>query len=700
MKQSNLFNFFKAPKHATPQKSSHRDPLEEMSDIKYKILKRSIIHDIAENSAVDSQKSKYQLQISPESPNTSTCVSSTEDENSCQKTSPTTNDSDFPIQISMESSFADNNLDNSTLSPPHEDISIIPEGIDYERIRMENIQKNNEFLFQLGLTELKSNLNTNVITNQNRNIKKRKLLKPNDNHMDHPQGMRRSSRLQKNPPPSSYEAEYSKHDHLLDDEEEENPDHISSQNEITYDDSAVLKYVMTTHASNPTDNTTNQSSTSSIRSVTGFKLTSDIPIRSHSLEAIYSMQFHPLYPSLLLAAGKKGIISLFNLQYPQNHNHSIGNNNNNNNNNNNSNSSLLDFQAHSRWISGAKFLIPFLSHNDSDKSKCANQLMEENTPNNPMNEHSLPTTLPLITASDDAFIKIWDLAKCSVTRDGSHQPYLLCKDNMIHDRGIFSLDVVGDDVITGSKDCTVAHTKIVSNNASLRKIRSYEFHSGVVKCVCWRMDSSPYVDGDTASSVAESNLLGTVFASASSDRTVCIKDVRTPSGDSADIRLVDVHHGSAHSVVWSPFPPTSHLFVTSGLDDVIKAYDLRKLSNNNNDNNNNQKPLYMYKGHSNTYIRKFKSIFVPKFIQYNIIAVCGEGSNELSLYNLDTGDTISRGLLPDQPMVITASYTTDMKCNSSIVDNKEKYVNENFNFSRNVAVACKKLASIYSLSLF
>jgi len=80
-------------------------------------------------------------------------------------------------------------------------------------------------------------------------------------------------------------------------------------------------------------------------------------------------------------------------------------------------------------------------------------------------------------------------------------------------------------------------------------------------------------------SVTDESVGGTIFASASTDRAVCIKDIRTSSDVSADIRLVNVHSGSVHSVVWSPFGSTSHLLVTSGLDDVIKVFDDRILRN-------------------------------------------------------------------------------------------------------------------------
>ena len=136
------------------------------------------------------------------------------------------------------------------------------------------------------------------------------------------------------------------------------------------------------------------------------------------------------------------------------------------------------------------------------------------------------------------------------------------------------MDIFNNDtMITGSKDKTIAVTKIeFSHPAAKRNLSSvlvrplsrFDVHSGVVKSVAWQRSAN----GGEAPRM---------FASGSIDNTVVIKDLRTNS-NKVDLVISGVfERGGVHTVQWSPEPEQAdHMILTAGFTDSMKIFDIRK----------------------------------------------------------------------------------------------------------------------------
>ena len=202
----------------------------------------------------------------------------------------------------------------------------------------------------------------------------------------------------------------------------------------------------------------------------------DEPLYSDDLAACYSLSFSssPSHP-VLLAAGKGGVVTMFNdpFRKPKER------------------PAPYSFVAHSRWIGTARLADPALFSEG---------------------------TFPVLTASDDSLVKLWDLSKVGKTK-----PRLLWSSNQVHDRGIFAMEVRRNCVVTGSKDKTVALSYLDPAGGALKSSSRFSLHAGVVKGVDLKED-------------------GQVLASAGQDRCICVKDSRV-HGDSAVIEIEECHHG-------------------------------------------------------------------------------------------------------------------------------------------------------------
>eukprot|EP00984_Skeletonema_dohrnii_P038822 scaffold42519_cov139-Skeletonema_dohrnii-CCMP3373.AAC.5 len=332
------------------------------------------------------------------------------------------------------------------------------------------------------------------------------------------------------------------------------------------------------------------------------------------LNAIYSLQFYNAHETTytssttspspwLVGAGKSGLIAIWDC-------------------NNSSRTTqeeedqisyvepVMSWKGHGgRWIADARFLPPIDSSNALVPSR-------------------------LLTAGNDGSVCHWDLSNTSLTTGA---PRLLHKTNKsLHSSGIFSMDVKAQQedclIVTGSKDKSIAVSKLsrlADNDGALWRT---QFHTSKVACVSF-----------------SSSTINPLIASASDDGLVGIHDMRLNGSDSnSTVACLEDSHVRPHSAVWKP--SSDSFFLTAGLDDIIKLWDLR----------NTRKPVVSFHGHVPASGKTLKRIHRPTFCNVgsdSFILSGGENSHAISMFQVDeeTNDAsasslrsvFSRGKLPD-----------------------------------------------------
>ncbi len=108
-----------------------------------------------------------------------------------------------------------------------------------------------------------------------------------------------------------------------------------------------------------------------------------------------------------------------------------------------------------------------------------------------------------------------------------------------------------------------------------------KLHTAVVKDVQWRDEY--------------------FLASCGDDRTIQMSDVRGKEGRCRIGAISNSHNRTVHTVRWHPMD--NHTFLSAGLDQEIKLWDLRNFS----------VPLKVLSGHVSPYVGKIKSIRHPEF---------------------------------------------------------------------------------------
>ena len=681
MKQANLFSFFNKKSTAAPaaQSIATKDPTS-VSAVTTEFIQSKENDDPSADTADDQRPDADEL------------VTHDEDE-------------ELPHQSDEPVDNEDTVQSTSSTSPsppkaqralPSEDAGLS----DYERVRMENMRRNQEFLLSLGLHSAKPAVLIQTGKGKaNAGVSKKRKSTEEAPVLSMP--TRRSARVSV---AASVEERRSGSVYTeQDDDDDEEEEEVGP-----YDDSSVLRYVMS--STNTYSTTSTSALTSGVRSLS---LSSDIPMLSESLAAVYSLQFHPTAP-LLMAAGKGGYVSLFRVEASTSSSSSSNNRNSSGSSSGRGSSSsssgddgeLLTFRAHDSWVAAAKFIAPSTTPNMSSDPLLVPTPLVHNRP------------MLCITASNDGSVKLWDVGKTRALSGKLVSPQLLAQNRGIHAKGVFSLDVyvpggvgggggggsgdgggggggyegyLGDvRVLTGSKDRQVCVSRIhldVSSSSSSSSSsgsgsgsgsrggvtsapgasgtagvgivvdRAFDsLHTGVVKCVCW-------------SARAE------VFASGGQDRQVCVKDCRS-STPVADVRLEDVHGGGVHTVVWGP-REAAHLLLTAGADPVIKLFDVRwpgtpvatmdnassssshsscsSSSSLSSSSTTSATLLHSFRGHASPHARKHSTILPPRFLGPHVVLAAGEGSDCLSLYCTRTGAALSRGAMPDQPIAIAVS---------------------------------------------
>ena len=260
---------------------------------------------------------------------------------------------------------ADDDVEEDDVAPSPRGGLAAPPGLSvYEKVRLENMRRNAEFLASLGLDSIKPTATATAA--RPAPVKKRKL-----SPMKEVAPTRRSARVAGGPPKSTTYAEDDGDDDDDDDDDEEECDA-----DVSYDDSSVLRYAMCISATTSSGSGSSSGLCGAVRSLS---LRSARPMLSESLAAIYSLQFHPSAP-LLMAAGKGGYVSLFRVG---------GDGGKGGGDNDDNDDELMTFKAHDSWVAAAKFVAP-----SSSGASTA------------MSGADLPRQLLCVTASNDGSVKV------------------------------------------------------------------------------------------------------------------------------------------------------------------------------------------------------------------------------------------------------------------------------------------------------
>lgn len=330
-----------------------------------------------------------------------------------------------------------------------------------------------------------------------------------------------------------------------------------------FDDSAIYKYVLSAAAEARSNEEGNSSSNEGQYPAV---------LDDGELTAAYSMHLHPRYPELLAAGGKNGRTAVYRISRHQNrseHSHI-----------------MFSFRAHSGWVSDVSFV-----ETEADQRR-----------------------ILLLTSSNDGSVKVWDL-----TKEQELMPQCLQTSKHLHRTGIFTMDLAGDQCLTGGKDATVCLSRIGADGR-LEVVRSFQsLHSRVVKCVRWAPQQH-----------SRHNHHGNVFASSGDDCAVNVVDQR--QGEEVAIKLEAVHAGSVHSLRWHP--TTEHWLLTAGKDTVIRLFDIRQTS----------QPLQSFEGHVPISVTAVKGIHHPEFCcDGDVVMTAAERSTRITFFHTADGRILSRG---------------------------------------------------------
>ncbi|KAL9183273.1 hypothetical protein ACHAXT_005060 [Thalassiosira profunda] len=485
----------------------------------------------------------------------------------------------------------------------------------YELLRERNIARNNARLKELGLL---SGVTTHGATNNTaaRRSRPRKKAK-SDTNKTASLPSRRSSRLRKpviteqgselGPPLSCEELVAQKAVEVEAEAEEEQ-----------FTVSPLFEYKMSSDDCKSNINATDASAECSGSGITTLVPKGPRLVPPSGLNAIYSLQFHPESweeasgsgsggngASWLVGAGKSGLISLWDCSQPgtADDGEYI--------------EPVISWKGHGgRWVADARFLPP------------PQTSFSEGT--------SAMVPSRLLTAANDGTICHWDLTSTSVQ---TGVPKLIDRSGKgLHSSGIFSMDVRVHDngsgayIVTGSKDKTLAVSRLDGLDDPVWRS---DFHSAKVGSVCF-----------------SASHLNPLIASASDDGLVGIHDARlngSKGGSNRVVAKLEDAHFKPHSAVWRP--GSDSVFMTAGLDEVVKLWDLRNVSS----------PIASYHGHVPGSAKRLKRIHRPTFFNAvssteSFILSGGEGSGAISMFQLGGSNegsneglrsVFSRGSLPE-----------------------------------------------------
>jgi WD40 repeat protein len=374
-----------------------------------------------------------------------------------------------------------------------------------------------------------------------------------------------------------------------------------------------------------------------------------------NLSRTYSMQISR-DNSLLAAAGHGGRVSLFGI-HPQNAQEKP----------------LLSWKGHQGWVAG----VAFAGADAAADSQTSQRL--------------------LLTASNDKTVVLWDVNKAA-----SGTPKAVTRTDRLHASGIFSLDLVGTHVLTAGKDARSVLSALRTDTGEISVVRSFEEHrSSVTKCARFRPNPSggvPTVFADCGNDmcvcvldVRSSTATPSIVIEGEASHGAVINSVAWhPTNEYilasviltetvADMLILQVYPGIP-KLTQSPseqvsFEPTCETPPAITSDAILRAqparlcfFDIHLLTFNSleadstlanwaslctvrvavlvHDVRKPDKALHHMSGHVAPNLKKTKAIYHPHFVDGgNSVLVTGQGLRKLSLYDVSSGATISRGTL-------------------------------------------------------
>jgi WD40 repeat protein len=528
---------------------------------------------------------------------------------------------------------------------------------DYERVRQENIERNQQFLRELGLAGA-SLLVPEPVVEPASGARKHKVRRRAEREIIPREILPRRvqpRRGVKGSQTSGLTGDGVEEEQVSISGNSNENESDSEQKPTEFDDSSVLQYLLSTAVSTVqtvgSDGEKSEVNPSSQQSATLQPIRFNDPsfsnesrttsspntiLQSVDLTAVYSMDFHR-DSRLFVAGGKGGNVAVFALpeyrmeanvatarvdsqQTPTIVDDSVA-----------VYDPLLVFRAHNRWVSCTKFLS--MGGRDSD--------------------------IRLLSAADDGVVKLWDLAQTSQQQTAKVLATSSC--GHANGRGIFSLDERQGELITGSKDRTVCVSRVSPLGDITPMTQFSELHDGVVKSVSWQ--------GGPCRNSAPST-----FASGGQDQRVCVKDIRSgfgASASSADVEITGAHAGGVHTVLWCPHDHGEHWLATAGYDGLVNVFDIRATGALGRAEANSATPLFCFREHqapSGPKRKKSSTILTPCFLSQSSLLIPSEYSGALSMHCLLTGSTISRGVLSsDNAIPISVAAVTNSTRNSMYV---------------------------------
>ncbi|XP_078440684.1 uncharacterized protein LOC144710722 [Wolffia australiana] len=245
-------------------------------------------------------------------------------------------------------------------------------------------------------------------------------------------------------------------------------------------------------------------------------------------------------------------------------------------------SPLLSWKASKSWISGVFFVD-----------------------DNPM---------LMISSSNDGKIVVWDVGRQPFvdSLEMSWSPPSVDEAAGLHSGGIFSMHHLGHAIVTGSKDSCVVISNFSGGRLEMER-KIYGHHSGVIRSVCFRETKD-------------------IIADCGGDGCVCILDGRL--SEPCTLTIESTHETHINSLEWCP--SDRNILLTASKDPVLRLYDIR----------NHAKPVQEFQGHVQSSTGICSQIYRPAFVNNGfMIATPGEGSQKISIYAVDSGTLVSKGMI-------------------------------------------------------